>query len=173
MPLSPPLFDAAGNPTLRATFDATTAALPPTPTSSVDTTPAALLVLDGLSELAYAGIPPVEVARFVRAVQARYPLGTVVSAMHADDLQDDVSADDDPADELLSRLLRSAHVWWRVEGLASGRSGDVSGEISVCALGGGRGKVGTAAVPRASPLQYRLEAAGVKMFAKGTGRGFL
>jgi len=32
--------------------------------------------------------------------------------------------------ELLERLLRIGTGWWRVDGLSSGRSGDVHGEVS-------------------------------------------
>ena len=38
------------------------------------------------------------------------------------------------ANELLERLLRVASGWWRVDGLASGRSGDVHGEVSTVQL---------------------------------------
>jgi len=34
----------------------------------------------------------------------------------------------------LERLLRVASGWWRVDGLASGRSGDVHGEVSIILL---------------------------------------
>jgi hypothetical protein len=133
--------------------------------------PAALILLDGLSELVRMGFSPADVVRFVRAVSA-LPGATVVSTLHADHLPKTLEAADDdasPDEDLLPRLLRLADAWWRVSALATGRSGDVSGEISCHHL---RSAVGPS-VARDRPLQYRLEVAGVKVFAKGTGRGYL
>lgn len=137
----------------------------------------ALVLLDGLSELAHMGFSVSEITQFVRAVLASSS-AAVVSTLHADHLPRTAAAaastgaqeTDADAAALLAGMLRLAGCWWRVSGLASGRSGDVSGEISVHPLGAAPAGV---AVPRSAALQYRLEAAGVKMFAKGTGRGFL
>jgi hypothetical protein len=104
---------------------------------------------------------------------------SLITTLHADHLQasDDAasasaSASAAPASadgDLLPRLLRHAGFWWRIAGLATGRSGDVSGEISCHKLRAVPGPV----VPRDRPLQFRLEVGGVKVFVKGTGRGFL
>ncbi|TYJ52072.1 hypothetical protein B9479_007329 [Cryptococcus floricola] len=78
---------------------------------------------------------------------------------------------------LLEGLMRvGAGCWWRVSHLGSGRSGDVGGEISVHPFGDLRGQGGEGEwmeVGRGKPVQYRLETGSVRVFAKGTGRGFL
>jgi len=143
---------------------------PPLPTTPTTPTPSALIILDGLSELGRSGFSSVEITRFVRAVLALSD-AAVVSTLHADHLpKTPDAADTESADgDLLPRLLRFADAWWRVSGLATGRSGDVSGEISCHHVGT---KVGPS-VRRENPLQFRLEVGGVKVFPKGTGRGFL
>ncbi|KAJ9113934.1 hypothetical protein QFC19_000129 [Naganishia cerealis] len=82
--------------------------------------------------------------------------------------------------DLLLRLLRlGGGVWWRIEGLRTGRSGVVTGEISSHPLLPLPIDVKTSAtysvpqIPRAHPLQYRLDDTGMKTFAKGTGEGYL
>jgi hypothetical protein len=76
--------------------------------------------------------------------------------------------------------------------LSSGRSGNVSGEVScsystqsivvlICQISShpllpleaGSNVKAFPSVPHSSPLQYRLESNTVKLFAKGTGRGYL
>lgn len=163
-PLGAPSLFPPGGASLRPTYDAIAAACAPN----------ALVMLDGLSNLLYSGFSPSEISRFVRAVAGltRRHGARLVSTLHADHLprtESEVLGTGANA-ELLERMLALADGWWRVAGLASGRSGDVSGEISAHDLSSGGGWAG---VPRARPLQYRLEAAGVKVFAKGTGRGFL
>lgn len=144
-----PLFD--GEPTLQPTFAAVTAAIPTTPF---------LLILDGLSDLVDIGFEPVQVSRFVRALLARCRTGSVVSTLHADTIEDN---------ELLDRLCRLSSWWWRIEGLSTGRSSEVSGEISTVSLG----SANHPGIPKDKALQYRLEPSAVKVFAKGTGRGYL
>ncbi|RSH94876.1 hypothetical protein EHS25_004682 [Saitozyma podzolica] len=169
------------------------------PQGAVDT--GAVVILDGLAELLWMGFRPVDVGRFVRSVFAkvRSTRGTLISTLHADHLPltsslpsgysgysgstvsasvsgfgFGVGSDSSAAEaELLERLLRmGGGGWWRVSHLASGRSGDVSGEISAAS---NFPPEGTAfpSVPRSKPLQYRLETNTVKVFPKGTGRGFL
>lgn len=59
---------------------------------------------------------------------------SLVSMIHGDQLP--LLASSPPADsskpevELLHRLMRISNGWWRVSGLSSGRSGNVSGEVS-------------------------------------------
>lgn len=53
--------------------------------------------------------------------------GVLISTLHIGNL----GAESTQQHDLLERLLRTAHAWWRIEGLASGRSGDVHGEVSV------------------------------------------
>lgn len=145
-----PLFASSGEPTLAPTF----AALPKS----------GLVILDGLSEPGSVGFSAQDISRFVRAARDS---GDVLLAMtlHAELAGE---GDVDPP-ELLQRLLRIGGSWWRIQGLASGRSADVTGEISRHSLDERKGED----IGRANPLQYRLELAGVKTFAKGTGRGYL
>lgn len=130
--------------------------------------PDTLVILDGLSELARMAFPRSEITRFVRAVIATR--ARVVSTLHADHLPKTPVADMIPSadGDLLEHLLRISDSYWRVSGLATGRSGDVSGEISAHVLHGDGPRVS-----RDMPLQFRLEVSGVKVFPKGTGRGFL
>ncbi|WVR03660.1 hypothetical protein IAU60_000655 [Kwoniella sp. DSM 27419] len=165
----PRLFDEHDVPSLRATYDAIVASI----------TGGAVVILDGLSELTWAGVPAEEVARMVRALlaHARKNKAVLVSTLHSDHLPliDTTSSQSEGStdSELLERLLRLGQgVWWRIAHLPSGRSGDVMGEISSHPLGDTSfGKYPS--VPRSNPLQYRLEASTVRVFPKGTGRGFL
>jgi hypothetical protein len=120
----------------------------------------------------------------------------LVSTIHADHLPllasspaTDVSSSEA---DLLRRLLRISNGWWRISGLSSGRSGNVSGEVSgnqlvqirmlidyqisshaLIPLEVGNSVNAFPVVPRSNPLHYRLESNTVKLFAKGTGRGYL
>ncbi|OCF45164.1 hypothetical protein I317_00966 [Kwoniella heveanensis CBS 569] len=173
-----------------------------------------MVILDGLSELLWMGMSATDVARFVRAVFARTrsTKSTLVSTLHGDTLPLTSSAsaggvnnaDGDADRELLERLLRIGQgTFWRICHLASGRSGDVMGEISSHPLSlpppaslGSQSQDASAttpsslpnsqnqilgqtkasyypSVPRCNPLQYRIEPSTVRVFPKGTGRGFL
>lgn len=146
-----PLFPSSG-PSLAATFGA----LPKS----------GLVVLDGLSELEAVGFSALELSRFVRAAR---DCGVLLACTVRANLATEEEKEPEQP-ELLRRLLRLAGCWWRIQGLQSGRSADVTGEISRHTLhGSGSGDD----VGRQNPLQYRLEVAGVKTFAKGTGRGYL
>lgn len=123
-----------------------------------------LVILDGLSELESIGFSALEISRFVRAVRDSGVL--LAFTLQADLAGEEEKEVEQP--ELLRRLLRPSGQWWRIQGLQSGRSADVTGEISRHTLNGQGEDVG-----RQNPLQYRLEIAGVKTFAKGTGRGYL
>ncbi|ORX35323.1 hypothetical protein BD324DRAFT_632338 [Kockovaella imperatae] len=128
-----------------------------------------LVILHGLSDIMSMGIPTQDVHRFVRAVDAavRKASCILVTTLHADGLAEGSLTNDQV---LLEKLLRSATAWWRVEELQSGRSGDVHGEISSHPLATNGNET---SVPKSHPLQYRLEMNTVKVFAKGTGRGYL
>ncbi|AAW44900.1 hypothetical protein CNH00130 [Cryptococcus deneoformans JEC21] len=151
-----------------------------------------LLILDGLSDLLSIGVPLREIHRFVRAVyaQIRISKAALVSTLHTDSLsfltQPSLSlplSESETETNLLERLLKIGHgVWWRVENLQSGRSGDVMGEISSHPFGTHHSHPNSnfraetekdTYIPRSKPLQYRLEPSTVRVFAKGTGRGFL
>ena len=118
----------------------------------------ALIFLDDLSELLLLGFPTHEVTRFIRAVISlaqkvrslisSRPTGIdqilcqhkhiIVSRIHADTLASPALQSFQPNDrdatvpdlDLLLRLIRlGGGVWWRIEGLRTGRSGVVTGEV--------------------------------------------
>ncbi|WVQ85639.1 hypothetical protein IAT38_007805 [Cryptococcus sp. DSM 104549] len=164
-PKTPRIFDQDSRPSLRTLYDAVAPSI----------TEGALVILDGLSELQSMGVGSGDVGRMVRALYAKTKASkaVLVSTLHADHLPLSspsafTSLDND---DLIERLLRIGDGgWWRVSHLPSGRSGDVMGEISSHPFGEG---ADFPEVPRSKPLQYRLETSTVRVFAKGTGRGFL
>ena len=88
-----------------------------------------MIILDGLTEFLSIGFTPSSVFQFVRAVQ-RLSLdthSTLISTLHTDGPLDA----DAPSHDLLARLLRISSGWWRIDGLTSGRSADVHGEVSL------------------------------------------
>ncbi|WRT63897.1 uncharacterized protein IL334_000823 [Kwoniella shivajii] len=167
---SPRIFDGNGSPTLKETYNSIISQL----------TEGNLVIIDGLSELNWMGVSAMEIGKFVRALlsKVRNTNSILVSTLHADHLplsSTTSSSRDDGESELLDRLLRVGNVWWRISHLPSGRSGDVMGEISSHLLSTPPGLPNTKFqnVPRSNPLQYRIESSTVRVFAKGTGRGFL
>ncbi|KAI9632826.1 uncharacterized protein MKK02DRAFT_41138 [Dioszegia hungarica] len=185
---SPKLFDGS-TPTLRATYDAISSGLSAasgpaadsakTTSTGSSSAQSPLVILDGLAELLWIGFTPIAIAQFVRATLAlaRKTNSSLVSTLHADHLPltaaSPSSSSASPSADLLDRLIRlGGGGWWRVSNLSSGRSGDVHGEISSHPLyPPGTGSYPD--VPAHQPLQYRLEASTVRVFPKGTGRGFL
>lgn len=142
----PALFDETGIPDLKPVYEALSSALLPMATEGEGP----LVVLDGLAELLHIGFEPESVSRFVRAALALARKVTLrlgidwsspdiapqsgsrlVSTLHADPKTSPVS----PETELLGRLTRlGGGGWIRISDLASGRSGDVHGEVSVISL---------------------------------------
>ena len=144
-----------------------------------------MVILVGFSELICQGFSPEHLARFGRALLGwcRQTQTSLITTLHtplllnASSLGDhlSVSPTSDPESDLLLRLLRAGQdggIWWRVEELKSGRSGVVHGEISVHPLSS-RSSVIQKRVPYTSPLQYRLDDNAVRVFPKGTGKGYL
>ncbi|WVW82014.1 hypothetical protein I302_104019 [Kwoniella bestiolae CBS 10118] len=169
---TPRLFDGNDAPSLRETYDTTLSHL----------TEHSLVILDGLSELDWIGFSALEISKFVRAVFAKVKLSNsiLISTLHADHLplsSTIIPPKEGNEDELLDRLLRMGQgCWWRIAHLPSGRSGDVMGEISSHPLTKSIGMEEDQKSPyvsRSNPLQYRLEPNTVRVFPKGTGRGFL
>ncbi|KLT43417.1 hypothetical protein CC85DRAFT_284562 [Cutaneotrichosporon oleaginosum] len=142
----PPLFSP--EPTLSPTVASVRSAL--------SSSPKALVVLDGLSELLDMGFSAISIFQAIRAVLAdvRTSGGCLISTAHENE-------------DLTRRLIRLGP-WWRVSGLTP-RSGEVSGEISAVPVPAGVGP----AVSRDKAVQFRLEPAAVRAFPKGTGRGYL
>ncbi|WWD09122.1 hypothetical protein V865_007244 [Kwoniella europaea PYCC6329] len=169
---APKLLDNNQKPALKETYDNIIPHL----------TDGSLVILDGLSELDWIGFSPLEISKFVRAVFAKVKLSNsiLVLTIHADHLplsSTVIPSKEAGESELLDRLLRIGQgCWWRVSHLPSGRSGDVMGEISSHPLTKPIGLEGSQKfpyIPRSNPLQYRLEPNTVRVFPKGTGRGFL
>jgi hypothetical protein len=101
----------------------------------------------------------------------------------------------------LLRAAQDGGIWWRVEELKSGRSGVVHGEVSLSKLMpdssgpvpmkfgivhlvslasqisvhplSSRSSAIQQRIPYTSPLQYRLDDNAVRVFPKGTGKGYL
>ncbi|WVQ77287.1 hypothetical protein IAR50_006971 [Cryptococcus sp. DSM 104548] len=166
-PKTPRLFDKDGNPSLKDVYDAIVPQL----------AEGVLLVLDGVGTLVEMGMGVEEVVRLVRAVYAQVCKlkAILTTTLHADSLPLPSPAPYAPGPDarLLEGLTRiGTGCWWRTSHLASGRSGDVMGEISSHPFGDYKAEE-YVDVARSKPLQYRLETATVKVFAKGTGRGFL
>ncbi|WWC66722.1 uncharacterized protein I206_100627 [Kwoniella pini CBS 10737] len=169
---APRLFDDNDRPSLKTTYNSI---LPHISENS-------LVILDGLTELNWIGFSSLEISKFVRAVFSKVKSikAILVSTLHADHLplsSSIIPQTEQGDDEILQRLLRIGQgCWWRVSHLASGRSADVMGEISSHPLSKPIGLDESEKfphIPRSNPLQYRLEPNTVRVFAKGTGRGFL
>ncbi|ODO05055.1 hypothetical protein I350_05668 [Cryptococcus amylolentus CBS 6273] len=168
-PGTPRIFDKEGKPSLREVYDAVVPHLGE----------GVVVIVDGLGGLVDMGMGVDEVVRFARAVysQVRQSKSILTTTLHTDSLPLPSPAPYTPGPDasLLEGLTRvGTGCWWRVSHLASGRSGDVMGEISVHPFGDLQSQGGEwVEVGRGKPVQYRLETGSVKVFAKGTGRGFL
>ncbi|KAH9487426.1 Elongator complex protein 6 [Psilocybe cubensis] len=127
-----------------------------------DTQPA-MVILDDITMLEWIGFPLIDVARFARALRA------VCSKANATLLvRHHILAPDEP-DDLFRRLLQICTYHLEVRALASGRSGNVSGEVALHP-GFSAPPNTIKLVPRSAALQYRLTDAGPDFFAKGTSQ---
>ncbi|PPQ69913.1 hypothetical protein CVT25_002471 [Psilocybe cyanescens] len=121
----------------------------------------AMVILDDITMLEWIGFPLIDVARFMRALRAvcLQANATLLVRHH-------VVTPDEP-DELLRRLLQISTYHLEVRPLASGRSGNVSGEVALHS-GFSAPPETIRLVPRNAALQYRLTDVGPDFFAKGT-----
>lgn len=122
--------------------------------------------MDDLASLEWLGFPILDLSRFLRALRALCSKtgGTLVICYH-------ILNPSEP-DILLQLLLQLCSYHVEVRPLASGRSGAVSGEISLHA-GPSESDPTIPLTPRKSALQYRLTDGGAIFFNKGTSEGVL
>ncbi|TFK65400.1 hypothetical protein BDN72DRAFT_801194 [Pluteus cervinus] len=126
-----------------------------------------LIILDDISSLEWIGFPSLDIIRFVRALNALCAQNnaTFVIRYH-------IVTPDGPDDTLTSlQQLCSYHI--DVRPLSSGRSGAVSGEISVYPGPATIVSPNVRTIPRSAALQYRLTDTGAVFFERGTGGGVL
>ncbi|KAL7415484.1 hypothetical protein BDY24DRAFT_383101 [Mrakia frigida] len=129
-----------------------------------------LVIIDDLSALHWMGVEVDEVSRFVRALQARSrkTSSSLLLLIHGS-----TSSPSLPQDTLFRTLYPSVDLFIQCRGLSSGRSGEVSGELSFTPT---PLMSSDTLFPSTSPgkeLQYKLGDSSVTFFAKGTGYGFL
>jgi len=131
------------------------------------------LIIDDITILEYIGVPPIEISRFLRALRAlcnHHSMSLLVRA-HASPLL--ISSDSSPFDsKLLKNLLETCHVHLEVRPLTSGRSGAISGEITVH-RGGFSGDVHAKGTGRKAAIHYRLTEGSATFFQKGMSAGVL
>ncbi|KAK2464033.1 hypothetical protein APHAL10511_003977 [Amanita phalloides] len=126
-----------------------------------------LVILDDLSALEWIGYEATDVLRFVRALRAACikAKATLVVRYHR------ISSDLEPEDDTFAALYQLCAYHVEVRGLASGRSGSVSGEIALhpgpAALPLSSREAGVRVRERSSAIQYKLTDAGAVFFEKG------
>ncbi|KIM40346.1 hypothetical protein M413DRAFT_446533 [Hebeloma cylindrosporum] len=126
----------------------------------------ALIILDDISALDWIGFPLLDLSRFLRALRAAClkANATLIIRHHI--------VTPGEADELFRHLLQISTYHVEDRPLSSGRSGDVSGEISLHP-GFSVPSDGVKLNPRNIATQYRLADTGPEFFAKGTSGGVL
>ncbi|KAF5313130.1 hypothetical protein D9619_003759 [Psilocybe cf. subviscida] len=126
-----------------------------------------LVILDDVSMLEWtAQCSPVSLHRFLRAMRSvtQKANATLVVLHH-------IVTPDEP-DDLFRQLLQISTYHIQVKALLSGRSGAVSGEVSLHA--GFSAPADTVKlVPRSMAMQYKLSDVGPEFFSKGTSGGVL
>ncbi|KDQ19972.1 hypothetical protein BOTBODRAFT_183988 [Botryobasidium botryosum FD-172 SS1] len=122
-----------------------------------------MLIIDDISTLEWIGYPSTEIIRFYRAAHAscRKNAASLIALCH-----DHLPGQPSP---LLRGLLARSHAHIEISSLESGRSGAVSGEISIHPI------LDSSIEPiqRRKALQYRLLDSGAIFFERGTGSGVL
>ncbi|KAF9042296.1 hypothetical protein BJ165DRAFT_1529725 [Panaeolus papilionaceus] len=120
-----------------------------------------MVILDDVASLEWMGFLPLSLIRFVRALRALClkKNATLIILQH-------ILNPEDPQ-ELLRNLLQISTYHLEVRPLSSGRSGTVSGEVSLH-LGFSAPSNPVKLIPRSVALQYRLTDTGPEFFAKGT-----
>ncbi|KAI0745624.1 hypothetical protein C8Q76DRAFT_704213 [Earliella scabrosa] len=125
-----------------------------------------LLILDDLTALEWIGIPTEEIARFARALCA-------LSRRHNSSLvvRHHITTPSEP-DELFKRLVELCDYHLDIFPLSSGRSGSVSGQVSLH-CGPAITQPAHRLVARNSAVHYRLSDSGSVFFDRGTSNGVL
>ncbi|KAF8959840.1 hypothetical protein BDZ97DRAFT_1836152 [Flammula alnicola] len=125
-----------------------------------------LIILDDITMLDWIGFPVLDVIRFFRALR-----GACLAA-HATLLVRHHMVIPNEPDDLFRHLLQICTYHLEVRPLLSGRSGAVSGEVSLHS-GFSVSAETVKLIPRSTAMQYRLTDVGPVFFAKGTGGGVL
>ncbi|KAF8345795.1 hypothetical protein F5887DRAFT_1074220 [Amanita rubescens] len=156
-PISPTGQAHTTAPPLKPIFDLVSESLSKPEHQSV----AHFVILDDITTLEWIGFHPLDVMRFVRALRALCIKANATLIVRHHRLSDE-------PDNLFSHLYQLSTYHLEVRGLASGRSGSVSGEI---ALHPGPATIpkDVSIIPRSRAMQYRLTDASAVFFEKGTG----
>ncbi|KAF9527864.1 hypothetical protein CPB83DRAFT_767582 [Crepidotus variabilis] len=128
-----------------------------------------LLIFDDISSLEWMGIPNIQLQQFLRAVRAMCLKHRVTLLIRHHLL----SPDESEPDELFRFLLQICTHHLAVHPLASGRSGAVTGEISLHKGFSAPDHDNVRLIHRSSAIQYNLVDSGPDFFAKGTSGGVL
>jgi len=126
-----------------------------------------LVILDDITLLEWIGFPLIDIIHFSRALRALCQKfnATLLIRHH-------LVNPGDP-DDLYRHLLQICTYHMEVQPLASGRSGTVTGEISLhLGVSGKPDRVATL-IPRSNSLQYRLTESGPDFFERGTSESVL
>ncbi|KIJ34830.1 hypothetical protein M422DRAFT_34930 [Sphaerobolus stellatus SS14] len=165
------LFATAAEPSLKGIYDAISTSLRDIQPN--DSAAQSLIILDDITMLEFLGIPSLTTSRFLRALRAlshRHSASLIIRA-HASPIS--ISAESSPYDsDILQCLLEASHTHVEVRPLTSGRSGAISGEITVHKGGRYTGSL-TKGLGRKAGVQYRLGEGGATFFQKGMSAGVL
>lgn len=124
-----------------------------------------LVIIDDVNVLVWGGFPVSEVLSLLHNIRVLVESfnGTLVSVLHADE----EGNDDEESDSFVRSVLSRADIVLMVEGLQSGHSRDVHGQLSIINGPKQRGVV------EAQALHYRLMDNNCTFFAKGIAQGVL
>ncbi|KAM6497605.1 hypothetical protein JOM56_005553 [Amanita muscaria] len=169
VPIRPDTSDTPSANTLRPIFDIVLKSLNGSNEVNDIAESSKLVILDDISTLEWIGFTSDDVVRFVRALRGACIKTNATLIVRHHRVSNDVASDD-----LFSHLYQMCTYHLEVRGLASGRSGSVSGEI---ALHAGPGTAPTKdsvnLLPRSCAMQYRLTDTSAVFFEKGTGGAVL
>ncbi|KAG6830281.1 hypothetical protein H0H92_001547 [Tricholoma furcatifolium] len=146
----------SGQPSLRILFDLVTQ-------TDLESS---LIILDDITALQWIGFSVLDIERFTRSLCAasRKARSTFVIRHH--------NVTPEEPDDVFRHLLHLCTYHLEVRPLSSGRSGAVSGEISLHA-GLSTPPSEVKLIPRTAAIQYRLTDTGANFFDRGTGGGVL
>jgi len=141
-------------PNLRPIYDRVQACI-------INSNDSVLVILDDITILEWIGFPLIDIIRFSRALRALcQKLNVTLLIRHH------LVTPGDP-DDLYRHLLQICTYHMEVQPLASGRSGTVSGQVSLH-LGVSAKPNRVTLIPRRNALQYRLTESGLDFFERGT-----
>lgn len=133
-----------------------------------------VLILDSPCILDFIGVPSLDITRFIRAVAGLYRSNALSSIIFVrDHITCPPSETSTPFDAPVLRLLVSiSHVHVEVRSLRTGRSGAISGEVSLHP-GGAGGSMVKGQGGRMAAVQYKLTDSGAVFFQRGMSKGVL